>query len=354
MTKIQIILSENADLETVCCSINGHSVDFSGHEKCIEITHDLASGIHQLQISQQKNNKISVENVLIDGCSIRQALYLSWVELADGSRCQPGTVIWEPDQTWVLPFGCPASFWITMACKKLPNNVLGTDLSEKYYVYYPETMQLSNRFPQLIRDFFSRDFEFTLLPKNTPKWLLPYTQINMALDQKKISMAEQEILDNLDWIKDVSTRDGQYFYNLQEIKPSEWFKLVIKKNHEALIGPDKLPMLWQLIDSLQFNEIINIYVGILLPGGYLAPHNDNDPDPGVDGYRKHYYFYLPMNWKPGNYFKFAGAGILKNPGFMNLYTEYVHSVVNDTDQTRVVMGLWVNRESNQHIELQHI
>jgi hypothetical protein len=44
----------------------------------------------------------------------------------------------------------------------MPDGLLGTDLYKKYWIQYPNKISLPDHCPQFIKDFFGRDFDFTI------------------------------------------------------------------------------------------------------------------------------------------------------------------------------------------------
>jgi hypothetical protein len=284
---------------------------------------------------------------------------LSWIDSKNGERFQPATVLWENTQTWTLPFGNPVSYWHTLVYSKLPNGVFGTDLSKKYIIYYPETMILPDKFPPLVHSYFAQDFDFVVLPKDIDKRKLPYSDINKgAPDVEILQAAEKEVLDNLQWIRDHSDNQphGQQHYNNKESIPSQWCKLFPMRYDKIFVDRDRLPKVWSLIDSLGLQQIRGIYIGIIPPGSYIAPHIDDHPNDPVKAeiYKNSYLLYLPLSWQSGNYFKFSGAGILTDPKFISICNrDYVHSVVNASTDTRVAMSFWVDCQANPDLELYH-
>jgi hypothetical protein len=348
-----------SDFSDLICYLDQRPAYYTVRDDCVLITHELSAGIHQLSLRlRHPGQRLQIRDVIVDGCSLRMMLHLSWLTRPGHADLQPATLLWNPEHTWILPFGNPVSFWQTLVYNKLPNGVFGTDLTEKYYIYYPETMQLPERFPPLIRSYFATDFDFTVLPRDSDLLRLPYSSVNLPRPCEDLTNAAlQEVLDNFDWIRDHKDNQqprGQRIYNDHETKPSNWRKLWLRKYDTDLVDRDRLPRLWQLVDSLGLNQIRGIYIGILPPDSYIAPHIDDDPG-WVKIYNDAYYLYLPLNWQAGDYFKFSGAGILKDPVFMNICNSgYVHSVVNTTEQTRVVMSLWVDRPSNPNIKLNYV
>ena len=122
------------------------------------ISFDVDAGFHQLKITARTDERITIEKVLVNDCDCRKLLYLSWATNSNQHKFQPCTELWEQNMSWILPFVLPLSNWIVLAEKKFKNTEFGKNLFQNYICYYPESNQLDNSMPGVIKDFYQCNF----------------------------------------------------------------------------------------------------------------------------------------------------------------------------------------------------
>ena len=109
--------------------------------------------------------------------------------------------------------------------------------------------------------------------------------------------------------------------------------------------------MYDFIDSLGIADIKLMFIGILPPGGYIAPHNDRQSYIRHDN-DLHYNLYIPLSWQAGNYFKFNGVETIRDgqPFLMN-NLDYIHCLVNDSKskQDRIIIRIRMSIEKNPNI-----
>jgi hypothetical protein len=333
-------------------SIDNLPVDFELIDHTITISEPGKFGLHKLKIVNRSDNRIAFDQVSINGSSLRKLLYLSWATTATGQVIQPCTELWERDQCWILPFGNPLSHWISVTETKIPNDYYGRDLSENFCIWYPDSLELPDHFPQTVRDFFNYNFDFTIVNRlNFDHRYVPYVKFQDQIDAELLAKATTEIINNTDIVLTQGTGYGQHADNQKEFNLSDekiWKRVWLKRRRQPRDQQEQFAATWELIDSLGM-EIWSVFVGVLPPGGFIYPHTDNTTDKDLNNspYVGCVQLYIPIHWPDDNYIKFSNAGILSmEDGPMIVNTDrFTHAVVNNSDQYRYVLAIGLNKNN---------
>lgn len=323
-------------------SINSIDTPFVIENDKITIFDNCAIGLHTLRIQQLDNDsRLEILNVKINGVGVRQTIYFSWIE-QEGKKLQPATTLWEKNQIWVFPFLNPVSHWIAILGEKLYLNSLGKNLFDLYKIYIPESIEINKKYPIGLQDFFKYNFNCTILPKDCfQSKNIPFELYSIDVD---ISSLYNEIYQNLPYLKSISDKYYQYDYNILEDPGLNtdncWYNIKLFRNingekiHKVKI--DKLPLTYNFVNSLSI-DFNKISINVLPPGGYLYPHVDRLPESEPENKKGCKELYIPLNYPKGAVIKLQNVGILPNTPvvFNNQY--FAHAVVNDSDQTRIVL-----------------
>lgn len=351
MTAIEIFFKESEFSDLLIC-VDNIPMEYVVKDNTIRIDTDISFGVHQLSVTMVQGQRLNITDVRADGASLRMMLYLSYIEAQD-KKLQPATVLWESNQVWRLPFGYPVSFWQCLVYDKLSDGEFGKNLYEQYHIYYPESIDVGPGFPEVIQTFFKNDFDFVCIDRNTARSQLPYCALELDLDTNKLSNTVNEIQQKMSWIKSKQDIVSQSIYNSTEFDSTPaWMRLPLIREERTVHGPDDFPHLYNLVDSLRLADIKSMFIGILPPGGCIAPHKDRIGPVNSARYNndKHCYLYIPLSWSLGNYFKINGAGLLSDgKPYMINHMDYVHGLVNTSNQDRYILGVYASVESNQHL-----
>jgi len=350
MNRIELVCDTDCDFSKIELTIDGEVFDYTQDQNSLIIEGDIPFGLHYLKITLIEGKRFSCKEVRVNAESLRVMKYLSWVIDNNGVRHQPGTTIWEPGMQWFLPFGNPVSWWYSLVYSKIPNSNFGTDFSEKFDMLWPESLTISERFPASLRTFFKYNFDFYCKPTDTGN--LPWHKLDLELDQQLVSECLKEIDLNKDWIFDNKRKtSGEAYSAIEFSKISEkekWHGIDLIDHKKNRLHLDKLPNLHRLVETFPINDIDFGYLGVLPPGSFIVPHID-------DVFRDRstigpYNIYVPLQWSPGNHFKFASGGLLPasspcliNPG------EYTHALVNDSEHPRYILTFILDINKNQHL-----
>ena len=351
---IEIILNPvNSKFSNILLSIDNISATYIVNENKIVIDQSIDLGIHILRLQLlDDHSKIDIADVTVNGSSLRQTLFFSFIEQGS-DRLQPATCVWDSSQIWVLPFMNPVSQWIGLLGEKLRKDALGSDLNLDYKIYIPESVQLPDNFPSAVVDFFKFNFDCTILHKdNITAMNLPYEKYTEKLDTQGVY---DEIYKNLDLIRaTVPYRHGQTIYNERDDKNYDfntgWFATTIygfspSNKHCHIADSTMLPLTYALVNSLDLDPH-SIAVSVSPPGTYAYTHIDKrkfNPEDKFNGCKQ---LYIPLNYPAGAMVKFRNVGILPKIPMINNPQYYSHAVVNNSNETRIVLSVTYDYRHN--------
>lgn len=334
---IEVVFDKNeSNFTDLKCLVNNQDVSYNVSNNSIMIESNIDFGIHQLAIQLTNvGQRLCICDVKVDQCSVRMMLYLSYVSVPGAEPLQPATTIWSTDQTWILPFANPISFWIGLVYSKIDNGLFGKNLYDTYYIFYPTKITVPDQFPKLVKSFFEHDFDFVVIPKNTSVKNIPMLPCTIDIKSELLHDAFLESVQQRDWLIARASTITQTTYNEKEYwdPATSWSRINLYGRGSDCLG--HLPMIKKLIDSLNV-KISSVIMGILPPGGSIAPHVDH----GAHTNQSDLYLYLPLNWPAGNYFKINGVGIISNgqPHYINI-GKYAHALINDSNEYRTILGI---------------
>ena len=340
MTVHSIVIEFDDIVSNVDVLVNNQSVEWQSNNQYITVS-NLVSGLHQLKIINLVDQRINVKQVLVDGCNLEKLLYLSWATTANGQRVQPNTELWESSMTWTLPVGCPLSNWIDVVGKQIRNNLYGQDLNNYYYLYYPNSIEITHpTVSPLVKDFYKYNYNFTAIDKhNVDLTQVPYMKYNREIPSALLENIVQDLHNNI---------------TVDEVSASSNWKVwwLLKHNVQDMAVTiselDRYPSIKQLLAHLKL-DALHCFLGYLPPGAAIHPHIDDvnvhlqENYPSYQGCTQ---LYIPLEWPEGSSIKFAGAGTVpmhQGPHVIN--ADYLtHSAVNTGDQGRWVLAIRCHRD----------
>jgi hypothetical protein len=349
--QIDIVIETTGDVlvEDLKIIINDSPVDFEIINSHIKILWYKQFGIHQLKLVSQHNKRFGIKSVIVDCCDLRKLLHLSWVNDNQGNQLQPATDLWEQGQQWILPFGYPLSNWLTVNENKFRNGVYGNNLLENLWQWHPTGIALPDSFPQIIRDFFQFDFNYTTVDKNNFSLVdIPYMRYTPEISKILIDRATEEITHNLNCMIEEGNDYGSFIKNQEEFDLANddvWKILWLLRSGGPRKFTKEFSAVWELVDSLNV-DFITVFIGMLPPGGFIYPHVDdvNLNNPTYTQYQGCTQIYIPLKWPNGNYIKFANAGTIGpeyGPVVVNNQC-FTHSAVNNSAEHRYVLAVRAN------------
>lgn len=293
---------------------------------------DLKYGFYTLTV--YASSPVKIENVIVDGVSIKHTLYLGHVD----GRLTTDIV---PGEEWSVPLINPVSQQLASCFSKFPNKSYGTNLYATHDIYYPESIQLPESYPKHLRDFFSLNFDFHAnLKADNPlhNKEVPYVRLNIEYNEDALLA---EFKRNQHIIEEHEYKPVQVEPNMP--KPWQVAMVYYPGRSVPTLGEKDFPELFKLINSIEGIEIGWAFVGSLEPGSYVLPHIDD-----VYAYTasvKDCYgccqIYIPIGWEEGNYFKFHNVRLVPvNQGaILANTTSFTHASVNTSTRTRYTIGI---------------
>lgn len=301
-------------------------------------------GCHILRLQSNTTERIEITNISINGSSLRQTLYFGYM-LREGKKTQPATVFYDKDCVIEIPFINPVSTWISVLNRKLFPGELGTNLQEKYNIYFPERTEV-NSIP-IVCDFFRYDFDFTMIPKHgITSENAPYELYDIDTPVELY----QEIYDALDLLK-CDTAQKQYNQLDDEAFNTDmhWFTMNLVRKGQAVFDMSKIPKTNDFLNRLPMHKDA-VTISVTPPGGYSAPHIDRRPADAPKEFIGCKQLYLPLNYPKGALVKMQNIGILPNAPVVFNPQSYTHSVVNPSAHYRIVLSIIFDYRSNSWMQ----
>jgi len=355
-----ILLELNSSLVT--CQIENNN---------IIIDTEIDIGINSLTIKlidAKENFVLKIKDFILNKVSARQTLYLAFGNLENKNICT--TWLTNRDTVITIPFGNPMSWWLSECSKKIPNTLYGTNLYDQFEMFYPESIDIDNKFPRLMQDFMKHNLGFHTVAKNEYDHPLhnkkiPYLNIDLDYDE---NLLFKEFLKNIELLNNNYYKLKQNEYNNQEIEKLELWRVAMavptvegqdtswKEN--ILYSQEDFPLLYDLLERITAIggiRIIHTFIGQVHPNSYVAPHVDDlhrrdNRYLNLDGCAQ---IFIPIGWKPGNYFKFADVGLIPyDQGAVIINnSEFMHGSVNASDSLRFTIGILCKFSNDNIIKL---
>ena len=339
--------------------INDSLIKYEIIEQKLVARVDKTPGLYILSIKSHNNEKLSIKNVFVDSVNIRQFLFLSWLQ-NHNQKLQPCTDIWTKDQIWHCPISFPMSLLISNSFEKFDAKELGSNLYDKYEIFYPESITVNDNFPQLIKDFFAQNYDYYVYNKkeNVSPFAnphIPYFCYDYNVDRKSIY---KEITQNLDYLFSLEKiKPVQHQYN-QVDSPIGYEKLNWRTIYSYSFKPDgyhnkedfefnkiKFPTLYKFYQDFPVKKIYASFVGLLPANGYIAPHRDFLGGLIPQGCSQ---FYFSINAQEGNYFKMHNIGLVpfRDKAVILNNQTFTHALVNQSNEPRWVIAMFAEPVDN--------
>jgi hypothetical protein len=327
------------------------SVDFTQTATRLEVPCELTQGFHLLEIYLVEYNadtQIEFTSAQLNGQDFRHTIYAMF----DNNTHSQTTKLSEHTRAVTLPFMNPLIWWITACLERIPNKLFAGQLYETMSVYYPQSIQLNHKYPQEIRDYFfyNRDFHAHLkysVQDTYFKHEVPYLLLGDLVKYDETAMV-QELFNNLDFLKQ---QLKEYYGQRGSGKPlgqgTQFVSLFDNINSDSdsynpkldfMLDPLQFPKMLEFFENLPVQKVFHSMLGLLGPGQVILPHVDKytGHETFMESYGGCSQIYIPLNFKPGNYFKMTNVGIVptdQGAVLMNNH-DLTHALVNDSDEYR--------------------
>jgi len=347
MDKI-IITFDAEDTPNFDISLNSKPINFQIDSNNIIIDHSVLFGLNLLEITLLQGSEVILTDLTLNGVSNRQTLYLSYYENPDTSS----TWITEQHPTLVVPFGNPMSWWLAECAKKIPNTYYGSNLYEKFDIFYGRSISIDETFPRLLQDFMKYNFGFHVNEKNNEilhNKSLPWVKINLEYDEQRLL---EEFLSNIELLENnyYTPKQNRYAKHKKDPDLALWeVAMAIHSDQDKSIiefQEQDLPHFFKLIHQIESMgiEIIHAFIGTVYPNSYVAPHADDfyknsSQYEGTPGCSQ---FFIPVGWKDNNYFKFDNVGFLpyEQGAYLVNNSDFMHGSINNSDAVRFTIGIY--------------
>jgi hypothetical protein len=351
MTAINIIFKTNQTIDdnSFILSIGDNQIDYTVDNSTLIINTDITFGVHTLLISPTASvnllTDIRFTDVIIDQVSLRQCLYLSYCMRGDARENTTTLNSYYP--SWHLPFGNPVSWWLAETSKYISNLMYGTNLAEKLEIFYPESITLDDHFPPTIKDFFKYNLGFYAYNKQLktarlPGPEIPFVKLKLEYNEEALF---QELLANIDVLADSSYTPSQHKLTKLDTTVKPWQIHRAAFLGETTIDEAKFPEYCKLIKSIEGMNI-NIKISFLMalhPGSYIDPHIDDwhRRVPELSHLTDCCGIFIPIGWRPGNYFKFNEIGLIPYDQGALLFnpSTFMHASANQSDRVRFTISI---------------
>jgi hypothetical protein len=248
------------------------------------------------------------------------------------------------------------SAFFSFSQNNLPNGYLGKNLFDYFDIFFPESVEICSDHPQILRDYFLHDAHFSIIPQhqilNNKNIHKPFNEIDFHYNQESIFAEIKKNLSSIDFGLD---KPHQYDTNKDEFKINNpWKKsYFIKSPNTAIDGSNNTtawqerfvwkkqewPFLFEMLQGLPAENIINGYLAELPNKAFIFPHNDNNNE---EYFKKNNIstLYIPLCSPENVFFKFANHGLvnLKKANLID-NKRFSHSVVNDSGFPRYILNI---------------
>lgn len=347
------------DHHSFILTLNNSLISYQIENNDIIINTEIGIGINSLTIkliNAKENFVLKIKDFILNKVSARQTLYLAFCQIE--SKNVNTTWLTNRDNIITIPFGNPISWWLSECSKKIPNTYYGTNLYEKFELFYPESIEIDNKFPRLMQDFMKHNLGFHVVAKTEYDHPLhnkkiPYLNIDLDYDE---NLLFKEFLKNVELLNNNYYKPKQNEYNSQEIEKLELWRVAMavptvesqdsswKEN--ILYSQEDFPLFYDLLERITAIggvRIVHAFIGQVKPYSYVAPHVDDFSrrDARYLNTGGCAQFFIPIGWKPGNYYKFADVGLIPcdQGALLSSNGDFMHGSVNTSDGVRFTIGI---------------
>ena len=207
------------------------------------------------------------------------------------------------------------------------------------------TIQLSDKYPKLIRDLFLYDTVDNPTPDNCSNYEslvcsnFGFLQLRFPFEIQTEQLLKEA--QSINWVD----KGGNYVWVYGQDKPLEekladgmGFDVDTEYTSSFKLDVKSIPAFHKFYQDInELCPITDITLKKVKPGGYFEPH--------IDSFGNPIKMYEALSWPKGNYFKMYNKGFIPlDPGkafWVNVGT-HSHCVVNDSQEERIVISLYAD------------
>jgi hypothetical protein len=326
------VLLEPADIEVFADS---DPVDFTVDKDTVVLNLPLDYGFHLLKIIQKTEQRITFLDVIVDGSSLRSLIYMSYGISTTRELEYPATVLYKVGMQWVLPFVAPVTAWIDIVLSKIPSRTLGSTLYKDYDLYYPDALKISSTYPRPVCDFFSKNFNITVVPKQD-KQMTPVVDVTLEFNNSQAIL--DRVLSSADSFEKFLSTGKSDSVNIVDdpgYQPLTWRYYRLADKGIFNVSYEEFPELYDFFERNNITKIHSVFIAFLEPKSYVYPHRDPARPAEFAGASN---LYVPLNFSQGNWFRVCNVGTFSLvPDQIRAFNidKYTHGVINDTDKLRI-------------------
>jgi len=192
------------------------------------------------------------------------------------------------------------------------------------------TIQLSDNYPKIIRDFFRFDDSHGDGSAHAPITLpFEYSTRDLLREAERLPYDDRTV-------------NRCYVYG-PTAKPDPGCDLVTDhgRDHSTQLDLLHFPLIRKFItDCNSVGPVTYMTFKRMAPHGYITPHVDSECNP--------YKIYVPLSWPPGSVFKVYRHGEVDfeelKPNIIAT-SGHMHSVINDSNESRIIFSFYVDWSS---------
>ena len=296
------------------------SLDYQIHDFTLDKEFDIQPGWYELMV-EYVDTKIEIQDILVDGSSLREFIYTGYYTDGNGTVHQPATAVWDKGGVFSIWIHTDIGFFFQRTLETIKTGDFGKNLFETYTLTVDRPVHARDGiYPAHITTFFSNAhgpqwWEKGSLLEPWRKCAIPDIDIDLLLSElEKVCLQYKTTRGNPIWkLKENSLQLP--FVELDDIGSD------IVRDFLSVIG---------------YKRVINISIMKLDPGKYIDMHIDDYYDhpayPYIKGCKK---FYWTCKNPDGVHFKLGRSGVLPHhePLFINTI-EHSHALINEGDKTR--------------------
>jgi hypothetical protein len=355
MNLLKLTYTTTTDSFKLKVFLDSKPIEFIQTDNCIEIPCDLTQGFHLLTVQLIKygvGDLVIFKSAELDGVDFKHTFYTMF---ANPSMVQT-TCLSSEYKILSLPFMNPLAWWFSSCAIKIPSKYYSGGLYEELSVYYPQSIDPGSDYPKVIRDYFKENMDFYVHPKYTVDQSYFRNDVPYVLIGDRISYDEtalfKEFTNNLEFLignsadylkkdsKQSSGSQGTCLVTVVNVRTDGSDYDLDRSFH---FNKKQFPALYEFFKQLPIKDVVHAFVGILAPKQSIQPHVDSYVgfESVLENYQGCNKLYIPINFKPGNYFKIANVGNIptdQGPVLVNTQ-HFVHGLFNDSAEYRFAIGI---------------
>jgi len=302
MTTCTIVSTSTAKLKITLHS-SSETIDID------QLSFKLVDGWQKLSLTVLDDGEFKIDDLLLDNQSVAELYYTSWGVDETGKILQPVNKF-NKNINWYMILHNDHGLLKERVIERNYENDLGTNLFDKYKIFFDMGTTLKLPFTPRLTQYFSRQQGLNYFP---------HTKINdFPFVPLELIPWDDEVIFNE--IKDLT-------YNANGVMANEWYWTTVfdKINNKNMIQKN----LKDWLHANNLKDINNINISMVKSnGGFIEVHRD---------YKMRYprqnnhFIHIPIYNNPDRLVKVSNAGLMPHGANILNNCDYAHAVVNQSD-----------------------